>query len=486
MTTTWHSTLGAVIVIAALCVAPEHPFAQTTQQGPPQRPPGAAAAPLPPLPVTQLDERLPVSARSAQNFSLSFSEPQPIRDVLLLVLKDTGLSVVIDPDVTGTFTGELANVTLKQALEIALPPLGLQYSLADNVLRVSRRPTETRFFSVDYVVTRRSSERTTSAPAGLVRQSAADRAGSAGVAGGSAVTSSDATDFYEELSHTVGPLLSADGSFTIDRKAGLVRVTDYPDRLDRVSHYLELAELRATRQVQIQATFVEIDLNDAASSGIDWTAVLQAAGDAVTPARRGAAGESGGVFSLGLNVRSLDGLLKAFATQGVVNVLASPRVAVMNNEPAIVRASTQRIVLSTRPQVDRAAGRAGQRVTTPEATTDGVVLTVTPQISADRIIQMSVAPSVARETGRSGAARGEPLPVVSIRGADTLVRVREGETVVIDGLMQAPARSDRPKARGLAGVPILGSLFRRHAKPAAVRKTELVILLTPTIVDRSP
>lgn len=448
MTGTWSGTLGAGLLAAALCVAPVRPVALTTQQAPPPQRPAGAAAPLPPLPVTQIDDRVPAAARLGQNFSLSFSGAQPIRDVLLLVLKDTGLSVVIDPDVTGTFTGELANVTLKQALDITLQPLGLQYTLADNVLRVSRRPTETRFFSVDHVATRRSSERTTEAAPGAAQprdpgsgfSRTAAGARPAGVAGG--VTSSDAADFYEEMTRTIGPMLSADGSFTIDRKAGLVRVTDYPDRLDRVSHYLELAELRVTRQVQIQATFVEVDLNDRASAGIDWSVVLRAAGDAVAAARPGE-----GRPALALTIRNLDGLLRAFATQGVVNVVATPRVVVMNNEPAIVRASAQQAL---------------------RGISDAVVLTVTPQVSADRIVQMSVAPSLAGS--------------LAVRGADTLVRVREGETIVIDGLMQAATRREPAKARGLAAVPVLGRLFGRPAKPGGARKTELVILLTPTIV----
>jgi MSHA biogenesis protein MshL len=450
MSGTSRSALRAALLVAALSAAP-----------------GAAVQPtrqLPPLPATQIDDRLPAKARQA--FSLSFSEPQPIRDVLLLLVKDTGLSVAIDPDVAGTFTGELANVTLRQALEIVLPPLGLQYTLSDNVLRVSKRPIETRFFSVDHVATRRSSERTTSTAQPDAAGSGSGRIAGTGVTSG--VTSSDATDFYEEMSRTIGPLLSADGSFTIDRKAGLLRVTDYGDRLDRVARYLELAELRVTRQVQVEATFVEIELKDVGHAGIDWAVVLQAAGDAVAPAPPRTASETGGVLSLRLNVRSLDGLLKALATQGTVNVLSSPRVAVMNNEPAIIRAAAPRIVPEGAARVEGKEGRPLHGGATPDDTSDNVMLTVTPQISADRIIQMSVAPSV-----------GDG---VRIRGADTLVRVREGETVVFDGLMHSRARRDLEKAPAGDGDPPPDKRSRRQAMPAPARKTELVILLTPTII----
>src|SRR5512133_4038587 len=118
---TWTRALQAALVLTAVFAGLVPAVAQTPPQQPPPRQP-VGPVPLPPLPATQIDERLP-AAKSKQTFSLSFVEPRPIRDVLLLILKDTGLSVVIDPDVTGTFTGELANVTLQQALDITLAPL---------------------------------------------------------------------------------------------------------------------------------------------------------------------------------------------------------------------------------------------------------------------------------------------------------------------------------------------------------------------------
>lgn len=399
MRKTWRIVLGAALMTGVLCAAGTAGTQTTRQVPPPPRPP----APLPPLPATQLDDRLPAFK---QTFSLSFSDAQPIRDVLLLMLKDTGLSVVIDPDVTGTFTGELAGVTLKQALDITLQPLALEYAIENNVLHVFRRPTETRFFSVNHVATRRSGERTTGAATGLAT---ASRSADGVPAPGATVTSSDATDFYDEVGRTVGTLLSRDGSFTVDRKAGLLRVTDYPERLERVSRYLELAELRSTRQVQIRATFVDVTLRDASSAGIDWRAVLASAGDAVSPVRS-AAGEAGSSPTPRLIVRNFDALLRALATQGMVNVLASPAVSTLNNEPAIVRMGT------------------------PRASADAVVLAITPQVSEDGMIQMDVAPALVQQSGRPGSRAGHGASVPATGGADTLVRIHEGETIVLGGL----------------------------------------------------
>ena len=95
--------------------------------------------------------------------SITLSEPTPITDLLLMLVRDTRLSVVPDPDVQGTFRGELNDVTLRQALEMILQPHGYDYSVQGNLIRVFKRRFETRRFDLNYVITRRSGSRTLSA-----------------------------------------------------------------------------------------------------------------------------------------------------------------------------------------------------------------------------------------------------------------------------------------------------------------------------------
>ena len=238
------------------------------QQPPPPTRPGAGqqAPPLKPLTTSHLQEgRRPTDAD--QPLSLSFSEPVAVRELLLLLVRDTNLSVVPDPDVDGTFSGELKNVTLRQALDLILQPLGLEYGLQDNVLRVYRRKLVTRIFSVNYVSTRRNGSRglnsSTGAtggqwsavggaglagglgPAAATSVAGMGLAGVAGSFGGSqaSVSASDTGDVFEEFQAGVQTLLSPDARFNLDRKAGLLQVTDYPDRLDRIALYLEAARV---------------------------------------------------------------------------------------------------------------------------------------------------------------------------------------------------------------------------------------------------
>jgi len=382
-----------VALVLGLAVPPQQP-----------RPPQ-----LPPLPLTQLDERGLAADLDNRTFSLTFAQPVPIRDLLLLLVRGTNISIVPDPAITGSFIGELKNVTVRQALGLILRPLGLDYALDGGVVRVFKRQPETRIFDLNYI--------------------ASERAGTATIAGASgsssaAVTTSTKTDLFDELSKGVRMLLTEHAAFSVDRKAGLLQVTDFPERLDRVSIYLDAVQDRVHRQVQIDARVIEVEPSDD-RAGVDWSVVAGQLSATQTPAQRAAPRPS----LTGLRVTDVPLLLDLLGAQGRVSVLATPRMLTMNNEPSIVR-------------------------------TDAVILSVTPQISSDAVVTLSLSPIVA-----------SPAAVES----DMLARVADGETLVLSGFTR-----DR-EVRERKNVGISGGWFGRGTV-VTHKHVELVILLTPKIV----
>ena len=389
--------------------------------------------------MTQLDEPQEVAdLEGIRSITLSAAEPTPIDALLLLLVSGTRLSVVADPDVTGTFRGELKQVTLRQALDMVLQPRGFDYSVQGNLIRVFKRRLDTRIFDLNSVLTRRTV--------------ASDQRGIPSGVSLTDVASPEAGDVITDLTAGVQTLLSADGRFNMDRKAALMQVTDYADRLDRIGLYLDTLQSRAARQVSIQARVIEVELNDEFSSGIDWTLLLRRAGGSVSLAQEVRPSGGSRPFTAVLNIKDFPGLLTALGAQGRANVMATPHVNALNNEPAIMRVGTQDVFFRTTSQVD-AAGRTLHTVE-PLAVVEGVLLGVTPQISGDGMITLSITPSLTERTGQAVSRFGDAVPILRIREADTLVRVHENETVVIAGLMGTRAK----------------------------RKTDLVILLTSTIV----
>jgi type II secretory pathway component GspD/PulD (secretin) len=145
-----------------------------------------------------------------------------------------------------------------------------------------------------------------------------------------------------------------------------------------------------------------------------------------------------------------------------------------------MRIGTQDVFFVTTTQVNPETGLVLQSTVTPQSLTEGIVLSVTPQISSDGIVSLSINPSITERTGVATSRLGDTVPIISVRETDTLVRVREGETVVIAGLMQDRMNTDISKIPVLGDVPVVGNFFKRTEKTR--RKTDLVILLTPRIM----
>ncbi|HEV8347679.1 MAG TPA: hypothetical protein VGQ16_13965 [Vicinamibacterales bacterium] len=400
----WCRVLGTwCLVPGASCLV----LAQT-----PQRP-----GQMPTLPLTQLDERALAADLDNRTFTLTFAQPVPVKDLLLLLVRGTNLSVVPDPAIGGSFIGELKNVTVRQALGLILTPLGLDYSVDGNIIRVFRREPSTRIFDVNYIASERSG---------------AAMIGGVGAAGGDPaapsfanVSTATKADLFVDLTRGVQTLLSERAAFNVDRKAGLLQVTDFPERLDRVALYLETVHDRVHRQVQIDARVVEVELNDEKAPSLDWAGLAAQLMADQSPAERAAARPT----LTGMRVIDVQKLLGLMAAQGKLLVMASPRLVTLNNEPAIVR-------------------------------TDAITISVTPQIAPDSAVMLSVSPIV-------------KAPVVA--ESDMLARVADGETLVIPGFTR-----DR-EVRERRNLGISGGWFGRGTVVTR-KRVEVVILLTPKIL----
>ncbi|MFH0787007.1 MAG: type II and III secretion system protein, partial [Pseudomonadota bacterium] len=169
-------------------------------------------------------------------------------------------------------------------------------------------------------------------------------------------------------------------------------------------------------------------------------------------------------------------LIDALSTQGKVEVLSSPRVSTLNNQKAIIKAAIEDVYFD----VTIAAGTPPIKSATPKYITIGVILDVTPQIDSDGTIIMDIHPSVTeRIRTASFPDTGQQAPIISVRETQTIVRVREGQTILIAGLMQSKEKEDLSGVPCLMNVPVAGEAFRQtHTEKT---KFEIVILITPTI-----
>lgn len=391
----------------------------------------AQTQPLPPMPVTRLEEPGASAILDAgRPLSLRLAAPMPIREVLLLLVRNSGLSLVTGPGVEGTFVGEMHDLTLRQALDLVLRPIGLDYSVQGTAVHVFKRQVETRFIDVNVALAARKADVvTTSDSSGRAKDRSGTRA--------SVAWTVDA-DPFKGIVDGVAALASPDARFSLDRRSGVLEITDYPERLDRVALYLESIERRLHRQVELQARLVEVTLYDSSATGIKWDEALQRA-------------------RVGSGAMNFDAFVKALGELGTVRVLASPRVFALHNEPAMMR---------------MANGAGGE-----------FTLAVTPHIAADGTVMLALSRSTSQPTGEmrsvdKGKDKGgvRKTAVLATDDVTTAVRLRDGDTVILPGLLRERAPQPASQSRGLAG------LFGGNRSQVQVVKSEAAVLVTSRVV----
>jgi MSHA type pilus biogenesis protein MshL len=457
-------------------------------------------SPLPPeerLEELMVDKMEP-KKEAERLFSFTLRDEE-IGQLLLALSRQIPYNIVVDPDISGTVTVDLKDVTLEEALDTFTSLLGLEYKVKGKVIRVFRPKMETRIFTLNYITTIRKGTGKLKAVTGVSGYAAGGGgAGREEAKGGSTIeTGPDTADIWKEIEEGLKTMISEKGNLVINKLANIILVTDFSTNLKSIASFLEEVEGSAQRQVMIQAKVVEVTLSDQYKLGLDWSGISRMgsfygtlSGD-MSFAQSLSPGTE--VFQIGVSNHDFTALLDAMAQQGQLNILSSPKISTLNNQKAVIKVGREEIffdpeydvVTTTDPLTGEIKDtRSVLSSVEPQTVTVGVVLDVTPQISSDGYISMNIHPSVTDLVRiEEFKLKGEvyaTAPVIDIRETDTVVRVREGQTIVIAGMMQDKRRETVTRTPLLGNIPGLGALFRNTDQEK--QKTELVILLTPTVL----
>ena len=418
-------------------------------------------------------------------FSFS-SRDEDIGMVLRALSRQIPYDIVVDPDVSGKVTVDLRNATLKEVLDTLTSLVGAEYQVKGNIIRVTRPKMITRIFNLNYITTTRKGTSTLRAVTGVSNYTGEGGGGSEEEKGGSTIEAADTSDVWKEIEAGVKSMISKEGKLVINQASNLIMVTDFPANLARIAAFLERVEGSAHRQVMIQAKIVEVALSDQYKMGLDWSAIFKMGGlqgtfsQSLSPAT--------GLFQIGVSKGDFKALLDAMAEQGKINVLSSPRISTLNNQKAVIKVGRDEVFFKPEYSVQKneLTGTTTSVLTgvTPQTVTVGVVLDVTPQIDEDGAITMHIHPSVTDLVKvEQFSIKGDvyaTAPVIDVRETDAVVRAEDGQTIIIAGMMKEKKAETVTKVPFLGDIPGLGALFRRTDRQK--EKTELVILLTPTVL----
>ncbi|MBX2835080.1 MAG: type II and III secretion system family protein [Micavibrio sp.] len=318
----------------------------------------------------------------------------------------------------------------------------------------------------------------------------------------------------EDLGQNGGSAEDGNGfSFSMNKQAGLINVYANERAHKEIHEYLTAIKKSVASQVLIEAKILEVQLNDESATGIDWSSLQRfsdklIAAKAVPGVPLGLIDENTAITRAASTVFSGDTnfflsyagdvevLIQALSGFGTVKALASPRITVLNNQPAMLNVSTNQVYFEV--DIDVSTTDAGTQTdisSTSNSVPEGVIVNVQPSINLENsTISMAVRPTVTSVSDNvpdpavqyvTAANNIEgvvsTVPELNVQEIDSVIKMRSGQPVVMGGLLQDRVTSVREGLPILQEIPIAGALFRDQND--LIKKTELVIFLKATILD---
>lgn len=500
----------------------------------------------------------------------------PVREVLFAMARDSKINMDIHPAIDGRITLNAVNQTLAAILTRISKQVNLRYQVENDVLVIGPDQPELRTYKIDYV---NMSRDTTGFIGAAAEIASTGQSASTGVGGNSTITntsgngannssrtavnSDSKNKFWETLERNVKDILAETdkeivitrlanpktkksspaqnpteiaveneqqrlqeeysefktlhaATVIVNREAGVINVRATAKQHARVQDFIQQVMESVKRQVLIEATIVEVKLNDSFQAGIDWsrlnnslsnsgfqfrqqlgpqTSNINAADNDFSTGLNALGGTTGAGFVAGYlnpggrlgNISASIHLLEQF---GSTKVLSSPKIMVLNNQTAVLKVVDNIVYFTVQAQQSQGTvgGVLSTMTTTANTVPVGVVMTVTPQINDTGNVNINVRPTVSRVLGYKADPNPNLkieslVPEIQVREMESMLQILSGNTAVLGGLMQDDIAGHTDKVPGLSGIPILGKLFT--AKNNAQRKTELVIFMRPTVIQQA-
>lgn len=286
-------------------------------------------------------------------------------------------------------------------------------------------------------------------------------------------------------------------------ETGVISVRATSRQHEKVQEFLDKVMASARRQVLIEASIVEVTLNDTYQAGIDWTRLgggfningsLGTTG-IVSPSGVAAAAGSVSPFVVGYSSNDISLGLRLLQQFGNTKVLSSPKLMVLNNQTAVLKVVDNLVYFTIQSQISQGLTTGSTNLqsvtTTPNTVPVGVVMSVTPQINDLGQVNINVRPTISRVVSYvndpnpqlANANVISRIPQIQVRELESVLRVNSGNTAVLGGLMQDNIQQASDRVPEVSKIPFFGKLFT--ARSDFTIKTELVIFLRPIVIQNA-
>lgn len=405
------------------------------------------------------------------------------QDALRLIAGQFGVSIVIGTDVPGTLTANLSNVTFAEAVSYVAEATGADYRVEGNVLLVNPAGMTSRLIRLHYL--------DPTAAADVVRKMMSEKGSVDAFSGRASAAAPGGEAFLPETPNGA--------------RANAILVTDTPARVERVAAVLAQMDARP-RQVSIEAKLVETTLGKDEKLGVDWQLRASAMGAVLpttfpfpkrsgsgdftpTPNPNNQVGGGGPAFPPGqtfpyptpadyvfgkLSFQEFSVAMDILKQNSNTNLVSAPKITTLDNDEAEIVVGT--VVPIAR--YERLKDTGTMEISGYDEKKIGVRLLVTPHVADDSTMILSVSPEISEIVEYRG--QFNERPVTSTRSATTQVVVKNGETLMIGGLIKTVDLQIVRKVPILGDVPLLGALFTH--KTIQKQKVDLMIFVTPRLL----
>lgn len=446
----------------------------------------------------------------------------PVRDLLFALARDALLNVDIHSNVEGNVTINAVEQTLPQILERISKQVRLRYTIDGTTLSIMPDAPFWRTYRLDYVNIDRGSSGEVTVSTKMSTTGGSIRYMTEGGAGGddddegnqskTLVKSETDNNFWELITQNVRQLVAADASpgqdvtnpddlVVANAMNGIISVFANQYQHKQIQHFIDQVSANARRQVLIEATIVEVDLNDKFQAGVDWARVSANGGEGSNGVSfmqqlTGNNLSTAPVFAMTYNNFNDDGsgisaAVKLLEQFGDAHVLSSPRIMALNNQTAMLKVVDEVVYFSLEQEIREASFDRPERtlITSNIHTVPvGFVMTVTPQINENDNVSLNVRPTITRIVDfavdpaprLAGADFDNLVPEIHVSEIESLLEITDGQTVMIGGLMQDRTINKQDGIPGLSAIPGIGKLFTYRNDE--IGKSELVIFLRPTVI----
>jgi len=514
---TWPSLSVAAVFFLAACAGPTNvdmSAGHVVDDEPVEAQPLPVVPDVPPAPE-------PVPAPPVETFSVVVKEV-PAVDLLFSLARDAGLELDLQSGGDRMVTINAVEQPLASILQRVTSQAGLQYSLRGRNLLVKDDEPYWQNYRVNYVNMNRNSEgevgvatQISTAGGSVGEDQGGGQQDRQGNKSKTTVRNISNNDFWRALEDGLTAIVKTrsesdpeplsspmeNDPIIVNSVAGVVTVFSNQQGQRRVQTYLDTIESSSQRQVLIEMTIVEVELNDNYQAGVDWQRLSDNGGQgsngiSIQTELLGPNLSIPPFVRLGYNNADADGssvsaTVRMLQQFGDAKVLSSPKIMALNNQTALLKVVDEQVFFTIELDIRDATVGIPERLTyTSEIHTVpvGLVLSVTPQISEDGFVSLNIRPTISRVTGYAvdpaprlaGSDFDNLIPEIQVREIESLLKVLNGRTIVLGGLMQNEHLSQKDGIPGLSRVPGIGKLFSYTTDELV--KTELVIFMRPTIV----